>query len=304
MTTHYPQLIVGGASKSGTTALYYYLNQHPEFFLPSKKELHFFSRDYLSQTVGGKGDRFILAEIPTTFQNYIDFFNDAQETQIGVDISPSYLFHYKCAGKIIKRLPEIRIVFILRNPVDKIYSQYLHLVSTGRETLSFSQALDHEKHRENIGYSDMWLYKKSGYYADAIKHFISVMGKKRVRIYYYEEFINNRTEVLADVCKFAGVDSSFQFTGIKQVNRSGLPKSKIISSLFLSPGRLSYLMRRIIPHNIGKKLRETIKNLNTGEKPGLAPDMKRKLANLYKDDLIQLEKIIKKKCNWISVRGE
>ena len=182
-----PGLIVGGASKSGTTALYHYLRQHPELCLPRKKELHYFSRPALERSAAGPGDRFVLAEIPSSFEAYRAHFGHCGGRRQAVDISPSYLFHHQAAVGMRRLLPDARILFVLRNPADKAFAQYLHLAGAGREKLRFEDALALEQQRADRGFSDIWLYRRSGFYADALEHYAGVFGPGGFAVFYHEE---------------------------------------------------------------------------------------------------------------------
>jgi len=298
MSQSRPRLIIGGASKSGTTAVYYYLRQHPGICLSRKKELHFFSRSSLERTVSGPGDRFVLAEIPKTFNEYLSFFRHCDGSKMAVDISPSYLFHHEAAEVIKHFLSDVRIVFILRNPVEKGFSQYLHLVAAGRETVSFEEALERESKRKAQGFADMWLYRASGYYSVALEHFMQVFGRKNMKIFYYEEFLHDPERVLLDICAFAHVDSAFQFEPVTDANRSGQPKSALVTKI-LGPSTITFFARRILPQAFGRSLRKFVKEWNTGSKPILSENTRKVLLEGYRDDIRRIEALIGRESGWV-----
>lgn len=293
-----PHLVIGGASKCGTTALYYYLRQHPGICLSEKKELHYFSRPSLERTIAGPGDRFVLSEIPKTLDEYLSFFGHCGSGKVAVDISPSYLYYHESAYRIKDQLGDVRVVFILRHPVDKAFSQYIHLVGEGRETLGFEDALAKETERQQRGYSDMWLYKTSGYYSDALEYYISVMGRENLRIFYYDEFLRSPEYVLCEICAFADVDASFRFTPVSDINRSGRPNSAVVAKI-LKPSAFTFLLRRIVPLSLGRPLRKLIKDWNTGEKPILAENVRKLLLDSYRPDIRRLEALIGRESGWL-----
>lgn len=292
-----PKLIIGGTSKSGTTALYYYLRQHPDMCLSAKKELHFFSRHWLEQSAAGPGDRYVLAEIPEAFEEYLEYFSHCDESKIAVDISPSYLFYYQSANEIKKQLSDAKLVFILRNPADKVFSQYMHLVGEGRETLSFSEALEAENERKSKGYSDMWLYRESGFYSDAIEYFQLVLGKTNVKVFYHEEFLRDPAFVLREICVFAGVDDGVEFSPVSGVNRSGIPKSAFIAKL-IAPNPLTYLLRRMLPQGLGRVVRKILRDFNAGKKPVLSKELRLALMAEFSDDIRKLELLVGRSNSW------
>lgn len=290
-------LIIGGASKAGTTAIYYYLKQHPDFFLPEKKELHYFSHLDIGENTGGVGDKYISKEIPNTFKEYLSNFKTSRNDQILVDISPSYLFYDKSAQRIKNEIDDPYVVFILRNPVEKIFSQYLHLLSEGREKLSFSEALDSEKTRKKNKYSDMWLYRESGFYSDKISHFQKTLGKDKVLILYYDDFISSQTDFLNKITYFVGIARQFNFSSVREVNKSGAPRSVILSYL-LKPSIFTYFVRRVMPNGLGRIIRKYLRNANSGDKPTIDPALHKLLFSEYKEDITKLEKLVGKKANW------
>jgi hypothetical protein len=294
-----PQLIVGGAAKSGTTALYYYLRQHPGYCLPEKKELHFFSRPWLEGKLAGPGDRFVLAEVPKTLDEYLSFFSHCNVNQVAVDNSPSYLFHHQAAEAMKGNLGEVGIVFILRNPAEKAFSQYLHLVGAGRETLSFEEALSRESEREADGFADMWLYRASGCYAIALEHYEQVFGRDHLQIFYHDEFLGDPVRVLREICAFAGVDQAFRFRPVSDINRSGRPKSLLMAKI-LGPSPFTFLLRRVVPKAFGRSARKLLRDWNTGAKPVLAEDLRQSLIEHYSDDIRRVEALVGRQSGWLS----
>jgi len=293
-----PKIIIGGASKSGTTALYYYLSQHPDICLSAKKELHYFSRPWLEKTINGPGDRFVLAEVPNTFTEYLSYFSYCDRAKIAMDISPSYLFHYRSADEMKKQLDGIRIIFVLRNPAEKAFSQYMHLVGEGREKLDFDDAINKEGIRESAGYSDMWLYRKSGMYSDAIQYFKQTFGESNLRVFYYEEFLNDPEFVLREICEFSGVDDQFNFMPIYNANRSSLPKSALLAKA-IAPNAFTYILRRMVPQGVGRGVRKWLKDLNAGENRTLSDSSRAALMSVFAEDIRKVELLVGRKSGWL-----
>ncbi len=141
MNERLPNFIVVGAPKCGTTSLYHYLRQHPQIFLPERKELHYFSFRFMEQLLSGPGDRNILATSCRTFAEYAAYFSPAREQRALGDISPSYFYFVEVCQEMRVRLGVPKIIIMLRDPVEKAFSQYMHLIRDGRETLDFKAAL-------------------------------------------------------------------------------------------------------------------------------------------------------------------
>ncbi len=294
-------LIIGGTSKAGTTALYDMLRQCPDFFLPKRKELHHFSRPFIEDTVAGPGDAAVVAEIPATMDAYLAHYANKQPGQIAADVSPSYLFHHDSAAAIAKELPDVRVVFILRRPEDKVFSQYVHLLGEGRETLSFEDALAAEKDRKAAGYSDMWLYAESGFYADAIAAFQTALGRENVMVVIFDDFRRDARAVLRDICLFVGLDGTQQFDTELESNVSGAPRSVLLARA-IAPNAFTNVLRRLLPSRLGQAARRMLRAANSTAKPQLLPETRAMLSALYAEDIARLETLIGRKTGWLPTR--
>ena len=120
-----PQFIVAGTARAGTTSLNSYLIQHPEIFLPIVKEPCFFT--FAGEKIDYKNGKFAFAL--TDIDDYSKLYKKAQQSQITGDISTPYLYLHEKTIRNIKRFhddPEsIKVIIVLRDPVDRAYSQYL-----------------------------------------------------------------------------------------------------------------------------------------------------------------------------------
>lgn len=125
-----PQFLGLGVQKGGTTTLQLLLEQHPQVWLPPKKELHYFSLHYARGT-----------------QWYSDCFIDAKAKQCCGEITPYYIFHPQAPQRIADLLPDARLILLLRDPVERCLSQYFHSCRWGLESLGLEEALASEEDR-------------------------------------------------------------------------------------------------------------------------------------------------------------
>ena len=138
LVKNYPNFFIVGAGKSGTSSLYEYLKQHPQIFMSEFKEPLFFVppsevKDHLYKSK----------------ENYLALFDKVdKEIAIGESSTP-YLFYRESAKRIKNEIPEVKIIILLRNPVELAFSMYLHEIRTGAERLSFKNAIKVEKKRKN-----------------------------------------------------------------------------------------------------------------------------------------------------------
>jgi hypothetical protein len=144
-----PSALVIGAQRSGTTSLFNYLAQHPDVLTPLGKEIHYFDLQY------ARGIRWYRGRFP--------FNHLLRGGALTIDASPYYLAHPLAPERAARLLPEVKLVAVLRNPVDRAYSHYQHEVRDGRESLSFAKAIDCEAAR--LAGEEERLRREPGYYS-------------------------------------------------------------------------------------------------------------------------------------------
>jgi len=240
-----PNFIISGFPKCGTTSLHYYLAEHPEIFMPKQKELHFFTNKILSRQIAGKGDKITLKTHVRTFKEYSKFFS-AEKTHKSVgETSPSYINYPELFDEIKKTLSTPKIIVLVRDPIKRAYSNYLHLVREGREQLSFVEALAEEDKRKKLQFSDFWYYKfNSSYYeklAKAKKVFPEVL------ILTQEELMLNPEETLKKTYRFLEVNSKFLPTLLnKKYNPGGSYSNNIITRTIFRPSSTKNFIKKTI----------------------------------------------------------
>ena len=170
----FPNFIIAGFPKCGTTSLHHYLSEHPQIYMPKQKELHFFTHKILSKQLGGKGDKITKQMHVNSLDNYKNFFPDSNKYKAIGEASPSYINYPEVYNKIKTQLSSPKIIVLVRDPINRAYSNYLHLKREGRELLSFQDALENEQTRKKLKYSDFWYYKFNSLYYEKIKHLKSV----------------------------------------------------------------------------------------------------------------------------------
>jgi len=176
-----PNFILVGAIKSGTTSLYHYLNEHPQIYMPRIKEPRFFTSSALLKKEKFN-NKFLKRFAPAPINNLDDYkslySNVKNEIAVG-EASPQYLFTYETTIPLIKKyLGDIKIILILRNPVDRAYSAYKHTRRNDpnapylHEKLSFIDALKDEHTRFKKGnYPMIFYYKSMSMYYNQVKSY-------------------------------------------------------------------------------------------------------------------------------------
>ena len=145
----------------------------------TRKELHFFSTPELVRMVNGPGDARIPDVIVHDEAVYLAEFADLDPGLAHIaDVSPSYLQNPAAARRIHDFAPDARIVILLRDPAPKIFSQYTHLWSEGRETLAFHEAFAKSAERRAAGWSTMFDYEAGGRYAEAVERYMTSLRSR------------------------------------------------------------------------------------------------------------------------------
>jgi len=260
-----PDFIICGTQKGGTTALRMYLRQHPCIYMP-KREMHFFSW-YFNKGVGW----------------YAKHFRYNSSHYVCGEKSPSYMFHAQEVAERMKEiLPSPKLIFMLRDPVKRAYSEYWMMVLNGKEKLSFDEAI-WKKDRD---------YLIRGHYAKQIKEFLKYFDRENMMVIISEDFRKNREKRMWDVFDFLGIEQIR--LKMPNIHVGGIPRSKFLLKLAGISTRLS-MMAWDSPlfRNFFCDVRSAIKRINRveGQKPKMSEETRKKLYEYFKpqnEDLISL----------------
>lgn len=294
-----PNFLIIGAAKAGTTALYHYLKQHPQVYMSPNKETNFFAFEGQEPGFSGPGDEEISRSAVVTLEAYEEQFKAVSgEVAIG-EASPWYLYSSRAAKNIRRHIPEAKIIAVLRNPVDRAFSSYLHVIRDGRETLGFEEGLHAEEERITQGWEFIWHYRRAGFYATQVERFLDLFPREQVRFYLYDDLLTDSTLFLRDVYEFLGVDTSSVVDTSLKPNATGVPKNWLLGQLLLRPNPLKSTAKLLIPkqlrYNMGQRINQRLL-----EKPSLSEETRWKLLGHYRDDILALQNLIERDLSaWI-----
>ncbi len=299
-TTTLPNFLIIGAQKAGTTALYHYLNQHPEIFMSPIKEPHFFAFEGEELDFRGPRDREVLSHFVVNDEGaYRALFEGVRGEKALGEASAMYLYSEKAPARIKHHVPGTRLIAVLRDPVERAYSQFLHMRRDGREPLAdFAEALEVEEERVRSGWAPNWHYKRAGFYHRQLLRYHEAFGPGRIRVYLYEDLNADPTGVLKDVHKFLGVDGSFVPDVSRRYNVSGVPKSRrlhALHALLLRPNPVKTALKPFFPKKVRRRLVEgslnALRNRNL-VKPPFPEEVRRALIEEYREDVSKLQGLI------------
>src|ERR1700722_3850005 len=204
-----PDFFIVGAPKAGTTALHGALARHPQLFLSPVKEPKFFLCDGPPPNQGGPGDAHSYREWIWRPDDYERLFAPAPAGALRGESTPFYLADPPALKRIRTRVPEARLIAVLRDPVDRAYSNWAHLWADGLETESdFMTACALEDERTAAGWAPFWRYKSIGLYAEQLNHLYSLFPRRQVHLVRYKWLVDDPRATLDVICCFLGVEES------------------------------------------------------------------------------------------------
>ncbi|MBL6657920.1 MAG: sulfotransferase [Flavobacteriales bacterium] len=298
-----PNFFIVGAPKSGTTSLYHYLKQHPDICIPEKEPRYFIKDSILEVSDEDPIKPYLLRSSVLDEKEYFDLYKGKTE-KILCDSSTQYLFHHDEVIPKIKALQnEPKILILLRNPVERSYSNYQHNLSTF-ENLSFDKAIDEEEQRLEKKFNSFWYYKHLSLYS---KHVGAYQKEfKEVKVLFFENFIKDINGTLSDIFEFLEVDPSFVPSNFMVNKKStGVPKRQWLNSLlqyFSNVKVLKKVFYSLFGQDKTKLMRELIMRKNlTKSKKEMDDAIRLKLESFFLDDMNKLKEILPlHNVNWLN----
>lgn len=189
-----PNFLIIGSQKAGTTTLYHVLRQHPQIYLPEKKELNFFFHDDFYQQ---------------GWDAYSRYFENAPSEALAIgEASPGYICHPQAPQRIARHLPDTRLILTVRHPVRRAYSQYWDNRRHLSETLTFAKAAEH--YLEDDYHPGRRGYFSRGVYWRYIQRYLDFFPRERLLVLVFEDLQRDPETFYRRIFTFLGVDPDFQ----------------------------------------------------------------------------------------------
>ncbi len=262
-----PDFLIIGAMKAGTSTLVELLNQHPEISLP-KKELYYFSntKNY------NKGHSWYSTQLLEAIKTPKKIIG---EKCVG------YSFATKSAERIFKFNPSIKFIWILRNPIDRTYSNYLHNLYNGLDSMPFKEALEQENSRAE---QNMFVrYKFRSEYLTQLRNYLNFFTIDQFHFVEFDEFIMNQN---------TAVNKVLDFLDIKSYNFQPVHSNKTLVTVF--PRLINYSINTFgywsKPHQLLRRIKYPTSLVSP---PSMGPAIEQELREFFSDHNIELEKLVK-----------
>lgn len=284
-----PDFLVIGAMKCGTTALYYYLDQHPEVYMSPVKE-----PDFLAFEGEEKAPRNAITDLAS----YAALFREAGSAGVAGEASHESLYRPRAVESILRHIPGARFIAVLRDPADRAYSHYLHLVRNGTEPLPDFEAVLAAERRGELGDGFPFRsYIDRGFYHRQLLRYLEAFGEERVRVYLYEDLGSRPLWVMRDAFAFLGVDPGFVPDVSLRRNVSGVPRSRLLDALLQRQSRLKNAAKTRLPAGARRRVAERLDRLKTwnlaSPRP-VRPETRRALVETYREDVMMLQGLIRR----------
>lgn len=288
-----PDFLIIGAAKAGTSSLYHYLKQHPQVYMSPVKEPKFFALEGEALDFAGPRDQERMARGSiTNFQDYCALFQDySGEVAVG-EASTLYLYSSTAAERIQHYIPHAKLIAILRNPVERAYSNYLHMIRNDTETLAdFTQALKEEEIRIQNNWMPFWHYRQRGFYYAQLRRYYDLFDRDQIRIYLYEDLVADSPGLMRNIFQFISVDDSFCPDMSVKHNISGVPKNKVLHNLLIRSNPLKSAIKPLLPSRMSSRIAEKVRVRNL-KKPSFDEEARLQLIETYRDDIVKLQELI------------
>jgi hypothetical protein len=291
-----PDFFIVGAPKCGTSAMNQYLGQHPDLYM-AKKEMHFFGRDLHFGPQFYRRDR----------DAYLAEFNAWNGQAHAGEASVWYLFSEQAAAEIKAFNPEARIIIMLRDPVEMLYSLYYQFRADGNEHLpTFATALSAQEDRRasrNLGRRTYLcqglVYDEVAGYTAQIRRYFEAFGRARVHVVIYDDFAAETDVVLKGVLDFLGVDSTRIGDSFRVVNGNKSAKSPLFQAILGDPlvRGTAIALRSWLPRPVFTALQKTESqllkfNARPEKRPRLDPDLRASLKRQFQPEIERLSELL------------
>ena len=282
-----PTFLILGPAKCGTTALASFIASHPDVFITNPKEPHFFDGNY---EIGIDG--------------YLEKYYSGWSKEIAAgEATPSYLSTPYVADRIKQNFPHIKLIVILRNPIERAYSSWWMRHARGMEPLSFESAINNELSQSTISEEDVQRnvqnvragkrihirnYLDTGHYADHLERYFNKFPMHNIKVLFSSQLRKDHEQTIRDIWNFIEVDASQPIPDPHAVNEAlgikALPILKSIKALGLMPAR------HIIPRGIKSHIKNLLSNM--GERPEMNKETKQLLVEYFTPHIKKLETLI------------
>ncbi|HUA83806.1 MAG TPA: sulfotransferase [Bryobacteraceae bacterium] len=301
-----PNFFLAGAPKAGTTALYRYLGQHPRIYLSPVKEPNFFAAEVreenfesamrprlarekagLSAFLSGPKRGMRFGGMVADWEDYLRLFAPARDELAVGEASVCYLWSPTAPARIAEKIPTAKILIMLRNPVDRAFSQYLHGAGNGTIRWSFREHIRRNLHHRSGVFSVDYPFLELGLYAEQVTRYRELFAEN-VWVGLYDDFVGQPLDTLREICRFLAVDAAFPLeTGAREMEAQ-IPRTAAAG--WLKRSGWWQAGARVTPSNVRPLIRGLLMRRPT--RLGMDRPDREYLTDFYREDVRKLATLL------------
>jgi hypothetical protein len=293
-----PDFLVIGSPKAGSTALHVALEQHPQLFLSTPKEPKYFltgGRPPQRIHHRGPGDAHSSQEWIWRREQYEQLFAAAPTGTLRGESTPFYLWDRAAHLRIAREAPDAKLIAVIRDPIDRAYSNWTHLRSDGLEPEpDFRRACELEADRGRQGWAPFWRYQGLGRYGEQLQHLFEHVPREQVHVLRYRQLIDEPAGTLDTIARFLGVEPGV-VTTIPGSNLSAWAGPGIVNDGLRYAVRAGAAIGGYLPPQWWRQAqRPLLATLHRGHphRPRLPVETRRELVDGIRDDVALLETLL------------
>ena len=290
-----PDFLVIGAPKAGTTALHTALAGHPALCMSPIKEPKFFLSDGPPPTRGGPGDALTYREHVWKRDAYEALFDAAPAGAMRGESTPLYMYDRDAMRRIRSLIPNVRLIAVIRDPVERAHSNWTHLWSAGLEPVGdFVGACGEEERRIGAGWASFWHYIGLGRYGEQLEHIFSLFPREQVYVIRYRRLVDQPAATLDGICGFLGVDQGI-VTEVPRQNVTAHPEATLAHRAIAQALRAGSAVGRFLPgaapDAVTGRLERFLQRHNRERQP-LSWQQRQELIPRFEADLERLGRVL------------
>jgi hypothetical protein len=289
VTLTLPNVLVIGAQKAGTTSLHYYLGLHPQISMSHPKELDFFiDKSALGEGCQLRDSREIaIANLSegnwsSGLQWYSEHF-DAQAPVRG-ESSPNYTapwFLPAAAERIQSTIPDVRLIFVVRDPIERMISQYMHYVASGQESRDIATA---------FGDPDGMYTTRSLYHAQ-LEHYLARFPVGHILITAQEDLLRRRRATLREIFEFLEVDPNFWSQNVERLRQQSAAKGQVWRLWDRAHRITGGALDRYVPYGLRWRVSKRLARPSADRRPSVDPELRQTLVARFREDVARLREV-------------
>jgi hypothetical protein len=302
-----PDFLIIGAPKAGTTALHAALARHQALFMSLVKEPKFFLTDGPPPTRGGgPGDIPTYREHIWRRADYEALFADAPAGALRGESTPFYLYDGQAQRRIRDLIPDVKMIAMLRDPVERAHSNWTHLWSAGLDPIDdFVAACADEDRRIAAGWAQFWHYTRLGRYGEQLEHLYTLFPREHVLVLRYGALVDSPAETLDTICAFLGVPPGV-VTEVPRENVTAHPERSFSHLAVSQAVRAITAAGRHLPGTAATAMARPLERILQQKAPSRQPltwEQRQALLPYFDTDVRLLEKVTKSDfSDWLQPR--